>query len=123
MELIDKILQNILKNLPLIAEEGGYKENISRDDLCRILEEQTLASQSVIKAVIGMVELQWTKAGLLEPFELKLGNWQFLSFSSSLAARSWLEVMSDKDSCWFPGGWWSDQANSENQRKLHVLRI
>ena len=118
MELIDKILQNVLKNLPLIAEEGGYKENISRDDLCRILEEQTLASQSVIKAVIGMVELQWTKAGLLDPFELKLGNWQFLSFSSSLAARSWLEVMSDKESNWFSGGWWGDHANSENQRKL-----
>ena len=65
-----------------------------------------------------MVELQWTKAGLLDPFELKLGNWQFLSFSSSLAARSWLEVMSDKESNWFSGGWWGDHANSENQRKL-----
>ena len=118
MELIDKLLQNILENLPLIAEEGEYKDKISRDDLCRILEERTPASHSVIMAVIGMVELQWTKAGLLDPFELKLGNWQFLSFSSSLAARSWLEVMSDKDSYWFSGGWWADHTNSENQRKL-----
>ena len=111
-------LQNILENLPLIAEEGEYKDKISRDDLCRILEERTPASHSVIMAVIGIVELQWTKAGLLDPFELKLGNWQFLSFSSSLAARSWLEVMSDKDSYWFSGGWWADHTNSENQRKL-----
>ena len=118
LELIDKLLQNILENLPLIAEEGEYKDKISRDDLCRILEERTPVSHSVIMAVIEMVELQWTKAGLLDSFELKLGNWQFLSFSSSLAARSWLEVMSDKDSYWFSGGWWADHANSENQRKL-----
>ena len=118
MDLIDKLLQNILENLPLIAEEGEYKTKISRDELCRILEEQSLASHSVITAVISMVELQWTKAGLLDPFEIKLGNWQFLSFSSSLAARSWLEVMSDKESYWFPDGWWADQAKSEDQRKL-----
>ncbi|SVE59324.1 uncharacterized protein METZ01_LOCUS512178, partial [marine metagenome] len=118
MELIVKLLENILQNLPLIAEEGGYKDKISRDELSRIIKEQTLVAPEAVTVVLGMVELQFNKAGLLAPFELELGNWQFISFPASLAARSWLEVMSDKDGYWFPEGWWSDQANSEKHREL-----
>ena len=118
MELIVKLLENILQNLPLIAEEGGYKDKISRDELSRVVKEQTLAAPEVVTVVLGMVELQFNKAGLLDPFELELGNWQFISFPASLVARSWLEVMSDKDGYWFPEGWWSDQANSEDHREL-----
>ena len=120
MELIIKLLQNILQNLPLIAEEGEYKGKISRDELSKVMKEQTLASHDAINVVLEMVELQWTKAGLLEPFEQKLGNWQFISFPASLAARSWLDVMSDKEGYWFPGGWWADQANSETHRELLI---
>ena len=108
MEQIIKILQIILYNLPLIAEEGEYREKISRNELCRILKEETLVSNDAIKAVVELVELQWAKAGLLDPFELELGNWQFISFPASLGARSWLEVMTDKDGVWFPSGWWAD---------------
>ena len=118
MEQIVKLLQNILYNLPLTAEEGEYKDKISRDELCRILKEQTLVSNDAIQVVLELVELQWSKAGLLDPFELELGNWQFISFPASLGARSWLEVMSDKDGFWFPGGWWADLANSETHREL-----
>ena len=118
MELIVKLLENILQNLPLIAEEGGYKDKISRDELSRVIKEQTLVAPEAVTVVLGMVELQFNKAGLLDPFELELGNWQFISFPASLAARSWLEVMSDKDGYWFPEGWWSDQANSEHHREL-----
>ena len=118
MEQIIKILQNILYNLPLIAEEGEYREKISRNELCRILKEQTLVSNDAIKAVVELVELQWAKAGLLDPFELELGNWQFISFPASLGARSWLEVMTDKDGVWFPSGWWADLANTETHREL-----
>ena len=91
MELIIKLLQNILQNLPLIAEEGEYKGKISRDELSKVMKEQTLASHDAINVVLEMVELQWTKAGLLEPFELKLGNWQITHspfcyhFSSNLS--------------------------------------
>ena len=107
-----------MQNLPLIAEEGEYRDKISREELSKVMKEQTLASHDAINVVLEMVELQWTKAGLLEPFEQKLGNWQFISFPASLAARSWLDVMSDKEGYWFSGGWWADQANSETQRKL-----
>jgi 8-oxo-dGTP pyrophosphatase MutT (NUDIX family) len=127
LEQIVKLLQNILLNLPLIAEEGEYKDKISRNELCGILKEQTLVSNDAIQVVLGILELQWSKAGLLDLLELKSGNWQFISFPASLVARSWLEVMSDKDGYWFPAGWWADQANSETHRniitKLEELRI
>ncbi len=127
MEQIVKLLQNILPNLPLIAEEGEYKDKISRNELCGILKEQTLVSNDAIQVVLGILELQWSKAGLLDLLELKSGNWQFISFPASLVARSWLEVMSDKDGNWFQAGWWEDQANSETHRKiiteLEKLRI
>ena len=127
MEQIVKLLQNILLNLPLIAEEGEYKDKISRNELCGILKEQTLVSNDAIQVVLGILELQWSKAGLLDLLELKSGNWQFISFPASLVARSWLEVMSDKDGNWFQAGWWEDQTNSETHRKiiteLEELRI
>ena len=127
MEQIVKLLQNILLNLPLIAEEGEYKDKISRNELCGILKEQTLVSNDAIQVVLGILELQWSKAGLLDLLELKSGNWQFISFPASLVARSWLEVMSDKDGNWFQTGWWEAQANSETHRKiiteLEELRI
>ena len=127
MEQIVKLLQNILPNLPLIAEEGEYKDKISRNELCGILKEQTLVSNDAIQVVLGILELQWSKAGLLDLLELKSGNWQFISFPASLVARSWLEVMSDKDGNWFQAGWWEDQTNSETHRKiiteLEELRI
>ena len=59
MEQIIKILKNVLSNLPLIAEEGEYREKISRNELCRILKEETLVSNDAIKAVVELVELQW----------------------------------------------------------------
>ena len=123
MEQIVKLLQNILPNLPLIAEEGEYKEKISRDELCKILKEQTLVSNDAIQIVLGILELQWSKAGLLDPIELEAGNWQFISFPASLAARSWLEVMADKDGTWFQGGWWADRANTETHRNILIKLI
>ena len=118
MEQIIKLLKNILDNLPLVAEEGEYRDNISRDKLCEILKEQTLVSNDAIQVVIEMIELQWSKAGLFEPIELEAGNWQFISFPAFLTAKSWLEVMSVKDGCWFPAGWWADKMNSDTHRKI-----
>ncbi len=118
MEQIIKLLKNILDNLPLVAEEGEYRDKISRDKLCEILKEQTLVSNDAIQVVIEMVELQWSKAGLFEPIELEVGNWQFISFPALLAAKSWLEVMSVKDGYWFPSGWWADNMNSDKHRKI-----
>ena len=109
-----------MPNLPLIAEEGEYKEKISKDELCKILKEQTLVSNDAIQIVLGILELQWGKAGFLDPLELEAGNWQFISFPASLAARSLLEVMSDRDGTWFQGGWWADQANTETHRKFLI---
>ena len=71
LEQIIKLLKNILDNLPLVAEEGEYRDNISRNKLCEILKEQTLVSNDAIQVVIEMIELQWSKAGLFEPIAVQ----------------------------------------------------
>ena len=117
-EILVSLLQSIQMYLPLIAEEGETREKISVEVLLEKLSEGRMVAPDAVRTTVKLVESFFFRMGWLDPFELEGGRWQFMSFPASLAARSWLSVMGSTDGCWYPPGWWSDEANQETQRKM-----
>lgn len=80
--------ENLLKALPLFAEEGPIHESVSEDDLQQlIISSDGLATPSVM---VQMVRTLFTTFGLLNLTELASGRWAFVSFPASLMGRSLL---------------------------------
>jgi len=112
------LIRKLQKSLPAISEEGGFHQGVSSEILVGRLCSGSEMEPEVVQAMLKLVENYFFRMGWLDPFELEGGRWQFTSFPASLAARSWLEVMGSPDGCWYPPGWWSDNANQETQRKI-----
>jgi len=117
-QILVSMMETLQKHLPLIAEEGGVREKVSAEFLSERLSEGGMVAPEAVQAYLKLVENFFFRMGWLDPFELEAGRWQFISFPASLAARSWLAVMGSADGCWYPPGWWSDEANQETQRKM-----
>ena len=117
-EILVSLLQSIQVYLPFIAEEGETREKISVEVLLEKLSEGRMVAPDAVRTTVKLVESFFFRMGWLDPFELEGGRWQFMSFPASLAAKSWLSVMGSTDGCWYPPGWWSDEANQETQRKM-----
>ena len=117
-QILVSMMETLQKHLPLIAEEGGIREKVSAEFLSERLSEGGVVAPEAVQAYLKLVEEFYFRMGWLDPFEFERNNWQFVSFPASLAAQSWLAVMSSPDGCWYPPGWWSDEANLETQRKM-----
>ncbi len=112
------LLEHLAELLPRIAAEGEQRERVAREKLVDSLKSSSLAATEVVAATMQLAEAYFAKMGWLDAFERQSGHWQFVSYPASLAARSWLAVMSDPSGCWHPPGWWSDEANTEEMRRL-----
>lgn len=116
-------LQHLSDLLPLHAEEGSIRQEISREELCKKLEHQVGLSDLEAKTALGVIELLLDSSALLDPRSLAAGNWAFVSFPAYLMARSLTETLANPDLHFFNDNYWEQGSHRpdddvEEQRKI-----
>lgn len=116
-------LQHFPEFLPLHAEEGPIRQEISREALCHKLKQVAGLSTLEAEAILGVIELLLDSAALLDPRSLAAGNWAFVSFPAYLMARSLTETLANPNQRFFNDGYWEPghhrpEEEVEEQRKM-----
>lgn len=118
-------LQHIPELLPLHAEEGPIRQEISREALGQLFELQTGLSSQDAKTTLGVIESLLDSAALLDPRSLAAGNWAFISFPAYLMARSLTETLANPKQRFFDDNYWeqgSHRPEEDVEEQRTILR-
>ena len=118
---IHHCLNRLLDALPLHAEEGNAREVLPESDL--LMKPGDGLDVAVNTAVLQMVRTVFESMSLLDRKLLLSGQWAFVSFPASLAARSLLTTLSTPGQTMFDEHYWEQGAHrpkaaTEEQRQL-----
>lgn len=114
--------QALLLALPLHAEEGGLREDLSESVI--ILQVIANGGDPTPTAVtVAVVRRLFDSLVLLDPIALAQDRWAFVSFPASLLARSILETMATPGKTFFLPDYWEQESGRsseviEEQRNL-----
>ena len=115
--------------LPLHAEEGSIRQEISRETLCDKLIQCSKLSVLEAEITLGLFERLLDSAALLDSRCLAAGNWAFVSFPAYLMARSLTETLASPNQRFFSDGYWEqghhrpDDAIEEQRHLLRYLEL
>ena len=109
---ISNVLLQIYDRLPLFAEEGGHNTAVDISDL--INDISGVGARSTVLLTQRIFEC----LGLLDLNDLNKGNWRFVSFPSSLLARSILQSLADENHPLFEPRFWSQQDSNSPQSDI-----
>lgn len=118
-------LQHLPELLPLHAEEGPIRQEISRETLGHQFELQTGLSSLETQTTLGVIESLLDSAALLDPRSLAAGNWAFISFPAYLMARSLTETLANSSQRFFDDNYWeqgSHRPEDEVEGQRTILR-
>lgn len=109
--------------LPLHAEEGSIRQEISREALCNNLIQQSGLSVQEVEVTLGIFERLLDSAALLDSRSLAVGKWAFVSFPAYLMARSLAETLANPNQRFFSDGYWEQgqhrpEDDVEGQRNI-----
>lgn len=116
-------IQKLSELLPLHAEEGSIRQEISREALCNTMNQQTGLSTIEVEATLCVIERLFDSAALLDLRSLAAGNWAFVSFPAYLMARSLTETLANPNQRFFRHDYWEQghhrpEEDAEEQRNL-----
>ncbi len=119
------LLNIALSMLPLHAEEGRQREVLLESELVANLIAQCGANQETVLSLVYTLRRQFEALSLLDPLELRIGKWAFVSFPASLLGRSWLMTLATPGQSLLPADYWEQgdarppEAKEEQRSLLH----
>lgn len=117
------LLNLVFSRLPQHAEEGRQRDCLSEKELITTILDQEGVEEETARLLIYSLRRQFEALCLLDSFELRKGNWAFVSFPASLLGKSWLMTLATPEQTLLPSDYW-EQGDSrpieikEEQRML-----
>ncbi len=118
------MIKTLLNQIPRYAEENGDFYSASRQELTKALCSEKNVSEEVAQNTIDLIENLLDTLAVLNPDDLKKGEWCFISFPAQLLAMSLLTAMSNKNARFFDKKFWNtrDISNSQKDEQRSVLK-
>lgn len=113
--------------LPLHAEEGIVRQEISREIIISSIAQRSGLPDTDARTLIAIIESLFDSAALLDPRARARGNWAFVSFPASLMAMSIAQTLATPKQRFFNEDYWEQGAYRpeeivERQRNiLHMM--
>jgi len=119
---ISKLLDFVLTQLPLHAEEGTLREALAENDLIASIGETGVGVEASA-LLVTLLRRQLEGLALLDCAELAQGRWVFVSFPASLLGRSIVETLTVSGQAILPPDYWEQgdhrpEALKDEQRAL-----
>ena len=123
------LLNVVLSMLPLHAEEGRQRDYLPEAELVAALIAQGRATEETAQSLVYVLRRQFKALALLDPLELRIGKWAFVSFPASLLGRSWLTTLATPDQVLLPADYWEQgdgrppEIKEEQRYLLHRVEV
>ncbi len=111
------MLTSLRRLLPVHSEEVPVAEAVLFQELVEQVVLDTQVPEAQVHGSLEFLQHLWHALGLLDPFALGQGRWQFVSFPASLMARSLLESLAQEQPELLGPGFWLPGPNEDTQRK------
>lgn len=123
-----KKLDLLIANLPRFTEEGSDASRISKEELIRRLQTESLGRQNVevVEVLVNFIEEFFSTLCLLDWSELKNGYWKFVSHPAQLCALAVLKSIADPSQRLLPTDFWqtagvTDYVKQEQKAVLKAI--
>jgi len=122
----DALLRIALSKLPFHAEEDNCRETLAESELLAAITISGAGEDAAI-TLIHILRRQLEALSLLDPVELRKGNWAFTSFPASLLGRAWITTLATQGQTLLQSDYWEqgdhrpDEFKEEQRALLHRI--